>query len=230
MILNRFVCVCIMVVISLSLLVDPVWADRGKGRHDKRGKEYYRERGYTFDKRHHHNRYYPPRRTIVKSLPRGYRVVPHRDFDFYFHSGVWYRSSGRHFSVVFPPLGLIVPVLPPFYTTIWVGGLPYYYAGGVYYVWRPEERAYMVTNPPPESEVIEEQTAPKQLFIYPKNGQSEEQQATDRYECHRWSADQTGFDPTRPGGNVSPERNASKRADYQRAMKACLEARGYSVQ
>lgn len=231
MIRNRIVSVCMMLAIVLSYIAEPVWADRGGRRnYDPRGKEYYRERGYTFDKRHHHNRYYPPHGRAVKVLPRGYRAIPHRGIDYYFHAGVWYRSSGSYFNIVLPPVGLIVPVLPSFYTTIWVGGLPYYYAGGVYYVWRPEKRAYMVSDPPPESEVIEQQSLPDQLFVYPKDGQNEEQQATDRYECHRWAADQTGFDPTRPGGNVPQEQNASKRADYQRAMKACLEARGYSVQ
>lgn len=34
------------------------------------------------------------------------------------------------------------------------------------------------------------------LYIYPKNGQSEELQRRDRYECHVWAADQTGFDPS----------------------------------
>ncbi|MCK4837360.1 MAG: hypothetical protein KAS94_01080, partial [Desulfobulbaceae bacterium] len=67
-------------------------------------------------------------------------------------------------------------------------------------------------------------------FIYPKEGQSEEQQATDRYECHRWSVDQTGFDPSQPGGDVPQREHSGKRLEYQRAMKACLEARNYSVQ
>lgn len=35
------------------------------------------------------------------------------------------------------------------------------------------------------------------LYIYPKNGQSEKQQKRDRYECHVWAADQTGFDPSK---------------------------------
>jgi hypothetical protein len=35
-------------------------------------------------------------------------------------------------------------------------------------------------------------------FIYPSAGQSQEQQDRDRFECHNWSAMQTGFDPTRP--------------------------------
>mgnify|MGYP001618472903 FL=1 len=126
-----------------------------------------------------------------------------------------------------PPVGIVVPVLPPFYTTIWVGGLPYYYAGGVHYMWRPEPRGYIVTQAPPESEVSEQ---PDRLFAYPMKGQSEEQQATDRYQCHQWAADQTGFDPTQPGVTVPEPQRALKRAEYQRAMKACLEARGYSVQ
>jgi hypothetical protein len=67
------------------------------------------------------------------------------------------------------------------------------------------------------------------LFVYPKNGQAADQQARDRYECHRWAADQTAFDPTRSAGGVAPEAAMAKRADYLRAQQACLEARGYTV-
>jgi YmgG-like glycine-zipper protein len=34
------------------------------------------------------------------------------------------------------------------------------------------------------------------LYIYPNKGQSAEQQSRDRYECHSWAVQQTGFDPT----------------------------------
>lgn len=37
-----------------------------------------------------------------------------------------------------------------------------------------------------------------QVFIYPKNNQSQAQQDKDRYECHRWAVQQTGFDPSVP--------------------------------
>jgi hypothetical protein len=67
------------------------------------------------------------------------------------------------------------------------------------------------------------------VFIYPKNGQSDEQQATDKYECHKWANQQSGFDPTQSGGGVPAEQNASAHAAYNRAMGACLEGRGYSV-
>jgi hypothetical protein len=36
----------------------------------------------------------------------------------------------------------------------------------------------------------------QQLFIYPQRGQSPEQQQRDRFECHQWAVQQTGFDPT----------------------------------
>lgn len=33
-------------------------------------------------------------------------------------------------------------------------------------------------------------------FVYPRAGQSEQQQSQDRYECHQWAVSQTGFDPS----------------------------------
>jgi hypothetical protein len=61
------------------------------------------------------------------------------------------------------------------------------------------------------------------VYIYPRNGQSDSQTQNDRYECHSWAVNQTGFDPTRPSGQ------AGTAADYKRAMIACLDARGYSA-
>ena len=58
---------------------------------------------------------------------------------------------------------------------------------------------------------------------------SREQQASDQYDCHKWSSSQTGFDPTQAGGGVSPDQLGARRADYQRAMIACLQGRGYSA-
>lgn len=236
---NRVVGAALALLGLLSCAALPAWADRDD-RHDYRRGEVrrndgrrddarYIERGWVQDKRYHHNHYYPPRGNVVPVLPHDHRTVIYRNTRYYYHGGAWYRPSGSRFIVVLPPVGLIVPILPPFYTTIWYGGMPYYYAGGVYYVWRPEERVYVVADPPPESAVSEQAAVADELYVYPKQGQSEQQQATDRYQCHRWAVGQTGFDPTQPGGNVPEAQHADKRDDYQRAMKACLEGRGYSV-
>jgi hypothetical protein len=54
----------------------------------------------------------------------------------------------------------------------------------------------------------------QQIFMYPKNGQSEAQQALDKRECQTWASAQAG-------GASGP--------GYRRAMLACLDGRGYSV-
>jgi hypothetical protein len=36
----------------------------------------------------------------------------------------------------------------------------------------------------------------QQIFVYPQRGQSPEQQQRDRFECHQWAVQQSGFDPT----------------------------------
>jgi outer membrane lipoprotein SlyB len=43
------------------------------------------------------------------------------------------------------------------------------------------------------------------LFVYPAKGQSNEQLASDRYECHRWAVTETNFDPS-DFGQVAPPR------------------------
>lgn len=36
------------------------------------------------------------------------------------------------------------------------------------------------------------------VFVYPRNAQSQDLQSRDRYECHNWAVQQTGFDPSAP--------------------------------
>jgi hypothetical protein len=55
------------------------------------------------------------------------------------------------------------------------------------------------------------------LYAYPKNGQSAEQQNADRRACAQWAASQ------------APETADGNSIDYKRALTACLTGRGYSV-
>ena len=43
-----------------------------------------------------------------------------------------------------------------------------------------------------------------ELYIYPNKGQSQEQQSRDRYECHLWAVQQSGYDPTRAQATQAP--------------------------
>jgi hypothetical protein len=184
------------------------------------------------DLRFGHNRSYIDRGVVVASVPRAAIVVRQGDRRYWFNGGVWYRPEGRRYVVIAPPIGAFVPALPGIYTTLRLGGVTFFYANDAYYVWRGADRGYEVVEPPADvdsAQVTAAAGSTDKIFIYPKNGQSAEQQAKDRYECHQWGADQTGFDPTLNGGGVPADQAAAKGADYQRAMSACLEARGYTV-
>jgi len=209
-----------------------------------------RDRGYRpggrapehMDARFAHNHYYPNRGAYVAALPGHPYAFNRPGGRFFYSGGVWYAPYGPRFVVVGAPLGVFVPVLPPFYTTVWFGGVPYYYANDTYYTWSQAQNGYEVVASPggpnagdPNDPNAAAATAPPpppqgdNLYIYPQQGQSAEQQSRDQYECHKWSSSQTGFDPTQPSGGGSPDQLAARRADYQRAMIACLQGRGYSA-
>ena len=191
------------------------------------------------DARHGLNHPYADRGAVVHELPREALVVPHGSERYWFHNGVWYRPGAGGYVVIAPPFGVVVPVLPALYVTVMVGGVPYYYANDTYYSYNPAAAGYEVVAPPegiesasalPPTQATPAPTAAaEQQYVYPRNGQTPEQQATDRYECHRWAVGQTGFDPTLTSGGVAPESADAKRAEYNRAMHACLEGRGYTV-
>jgi|SRR5271155_2244692 len=41
-------------------------------------------------------------------------------------------------------------------------------------------------------------SAQTDMFIYPGKEQNQAQQDKDRYECHSWAVQQSGFDPSKP--------------------------------
>ena len=177
------------------------------------------------DSRHNHNHQYPARGQFVDALPPGHRAVFFGKERYHFFNGVWYRPVGHQFLVASPPFGLIVPFLPPYHVTLWVGGKPYYYANEVYYTQSPV--GYTVAELPKGEVSL---TSPgSHMFIYPRQGQSEQKQAEDRHECQGWAVSQTGYDPTKPPPGMPEAQATQKQADFQRAIGACLDARGYSV-
>jgi hypothetical protein len=191
-----------------------------------------------YDARYSHNYYYPARGAYVTTLPRSPVIITRPGGNYYYAGGVWYRPYGTSFVVVGAPVGVFVPVLPAYYTTMWVGGVPYYYANDTYYTWSSDQGGYQVVDPPNQPNYVAAPpgatppTAPMpsdDLYAYPQAGQSTEQQASDRYECHKWAQSQSGFDPTQQGGGVPSEQAGNARDSYQRAMSACLEGKGYSV-
>jgi len=216
--------------------------EHGHGGHAPREAPY----AVHYDNRYSHNHYYTTRGVEVATVPGRPYVVAHGGEHFYYTGGVWYAPRGPRYVVVAPPVGVLLPVLPPFYTTVWFGGLPYYYSNQTYYVYGGPQ-GYEVVQPPgdPGSAVQGPQgpaypgappPAPgdahpegEDIYVYPQHGQSPDQQANDRYDCHKWASSQTGFDPTQAGGGVAPDQTVARGEEYRRAIRACLEGRGYSV-
>jgi hypothetical protein len=166
----------------------------------------------------------PPRR-YVPALPVGYQRYHWQGRPYYYSHGHWYRPWGSQFAIVAPPIGLFVSYLPGSYSSFWYGGSRYYFADDTYYLYEPARRGYIVTRSPYGDDRRDEDATfdDDELYVYPARGQSEQQQADDRYECHRWAVGETGYDP------VEGEYDPDERADYLRAMGACLTGRGYTV-
>jgi hypothetical protein len=61
------------------------------------------------------------------------------------------------------------------------------------------------------------------MYVYPAAGQSAEQLSKDRYDCHVWASDQSGYDPTLGAGKKDDAES------YTRAFTACMEGRNYVV-
>lgn len=181
------------------------------------------------DRAHGHNRDYPNPGWAVRVPPPHARTVvwggvPYRHWD-----GVWYSPGPRGHVVVRPPYGVVVGDLPLFRTLVVVGGLTYLYLNGTYYRER-SEGGYEVVAPPVDASAETNAAKVDKVFVYPRQGQSAQQQASDEYECHRWAVTQTGFDPSAQAvGQIGSSQDLARRNDYGRARSACLEGRGYTV-
>lgn len=60
--------------------------------------------------------------------------------------------------------------------------------------------------------------APAQdLFVYPNEGQGQEQQDADEFQCYKWARDETGFDPmAAPTATEPPPQQEARRGGVGR--------------
>jgi hypothetical protein len=168
--------------------------------------------------------YYPIGYTLAY-LPTPYIRIVVGGLPYYYVSGTYYRPYGSRYVVVAAPIGAVVATLPTGYIAFSIGVDTYYYANDTYYIWDETRDAFLVVPEPPSAEKAIEQATKERLYVYPKQGQSEEQQAKDRYECHRWAVSESDVDPTMEEQDYSDK----EKRDYKRAIAACLEGRGYTV-
>lgn len=184
-------------------------ADRG---HDRDWDDHYRPRSPAF--------YRPPVGRVEHRLPEHHIVVSVRRHPYYYYGGTFYDWYNGSYVIINAPLGARIGTLPTGYISFMVGPSRYFYYGGTYYI--HDQNEYEVVQAPSNAQQIVN-SAQEEMIIYPAKGQSDDQLSKDRYECHRWAVGQTGFDPS------ANDQDLSLKPDYNRAMGACLEARGYVV-
>jgi hypothetical protein len=182
---------------------------------------------------HYHTHYlapihvhYHPIGYRVTVLPSSYIRIYVGGYPYFYFGGVFYSSHVSGYIVVRAPIGAVVSVLPIGFIEFYLGGITYYYVNDAYYIWDDARLAYVVVQKPDGADAAIAEATEGRIFAYPKQGQSEEQQARDRYECHRWAVRESRVDPT-----MEDEGGISKRDrdNYRRALAACLEGRGYAV-
>jgi hypothetical protein len=163
----------------------------------------------------------------VRRLPRGQARIAIGTTRYYYYNGIFYEPRPRGYVVVAAPIGARVRTLPLGYASFAIGPRSYFYVNSTYYLWAPQTREYIVVEEPDgAAEQLAAAQAPNDsvsLFVYPNEEQNADLARRDRYECHLWAAEQSGYDPT------YSDQDPRLRGDYRRAMTACLEARGYTV-
>lgn len=170
---------------------------------------------------------YRPGYTVDRFPGQQYRV-PYRGQDFFYSGGYWYRPQGPRYVVVAPPYGIRTRQLPDYATRMWIGGAVFFLAAGTYYQYMDDSQDYVVVNPPqgvPESQPQPAQTGGIDVSFYPANGQSPSQMEQDRYDCQRYAAQQSGFDPAT--ATYAPADSVAY--VYRQNMGNCLASRGYQV-
>jgi hypothetical protein len=131
------------------------------------------------------------------------------------HYGAVHAQPYFSFGIGYPGIGY------PYYP-YWGGYRPYYYPWGPTFGFGVTVAPQPVHSHDHEAQPSSQQQGFK-LYVYPAGGQSDAQLSEDRYQCHVWATNQTGYDPTQGAG---------KREDaegYTRAFTACMEGRNYVV-
>jgi hypothetical protein len=171
------------------------------------------------------HRHYHKHGHRVRVLPKPHIRIVISGFPYFYYAGVFYKEASSGYIVVSAPIGAYVKTLPAGFIAFSLGAFTYYYVNDTYYQWNDARDGYLVVAKPEGADEAMLNATQGRLYVYPKHGQSEEQQAEDRYACHRWAVSESGVDPTTD--EVEP--TAQEGQDYKRAMAACLEGRGYSV-
>ena len=156
----------------------------------------------------------------VKVLPKGHHRVVVRGKPYFYSAGRFWRQNNGTYVTIAAPIGALIPALPAGHLSFGIGSRRHFYFQGVFY--KQVTNGYEVVEKPPEAE-DELLFGSNKLIIYPAAAQTDEQLSKDRYDCHVWASDETGYDPS------NADSDQLLLGEYNRAMGACMEAKDYIV-
>jgi hypothetical protein len=159
-------------------------------------------------------------------LPTPYVRIVIGGLPYFYSRGVYYRPYGSGYIVVSAPIGAFVQTLPEGFIAFTIGLNTFYFINDTYYMWDEARDGFVVVAKPVGADKAMAKATEGRLYVYPNKGQSEEQQARDRYQCHLWAVSASGIDPT----SEEIQYTEQERHNYKRAISACLEARDYTVE
>ena len=201
-------------------------------RHNRHNNNYNNHRHRHYRARWYNTTFLAPISFHFHSIGHHVSVLPHLHtrlfvggLPFFYFSGIFYERSGSNYIVVNAPIGAVVTTLPTGFIGFSSGPSTYYYVNDTYYNWNEPRQVYIVVNKPDGAEQAIEEATEGRLVIYPNDNQDAEQQAKDRYQCHRWATTESGIDPT----EEDVTHNSEEKSVYRRAISACMTGRDYTV-
>ena len=164
----------------------------------------------------------PPFGIVIPFLPPDYTTLWLDSVPYYYANDVYYTPypSGPGYVVVDPPANIDSAVVGPPAAAVPPTAAIYPPPPPPPLV-QSSETAIKVVPSPPEPAA---NTNSEPMFVYPAKGQSISRMNKDRTQCAKQATGQTNYDPASGVGDTL------QRDDYQRAVKTCLEERGYTVQ
>lgn len=73
------------------------------------------------------------RNTRFVSVPRNARLINHRNIEYRYYQGTFYRPYGNGFIISTPPIGIRINTLPYGCNRVYRNGVSYYSVGNTYY-------------------------------------------------------------------------------------------------
>lgn len=89
----------------------------------------------------------PKRGAQTAALPRNTVALTHRNLNYHYDNGVFYRPVNGRYVVTAPPVGIHISLLPPNPFRVVLSGRTYYYYYGTYYL-PASGGGYQVVAPP----------------------------------------------------------------------------------